>query len=102
MIPTCIKRTQILNVKVSHPENIEYLKRTRLSRRRMIQQVVSLSQSSCVLPAELADRRGGGGEGGAKSYNGENAWSSINRLILSAPTCRIRSHPPNAWGGGGM
>jgi hypothetical protein len=26
----------------------------------------------------------GGGEGGAKSYGGEKAWSSMNHLILSS------------------
>ncbi len=28
-----------------------------------------------------------GGCGGAKSYDGEKAWSSINHSILSGPTC---------------
>jgi hypothetical protein len=40
---------------------------------------VSLYQSSCVSPVELTDGRGGG----AKSYDGEKAWSSINHPILS-------------------
>ncbi len=40
--------------------------------------------SFCVLPVELSDGERGVGEGGrAKSYNGENAWSSLNHLILS-------------------
>jgi hypothetical protein len=39
-------------------------------------QVVSLSQSSSALPA-------GGGGRGAKLYNREKAWHSINHLILS-------------------
>jgi hypothetical protein len=47
------------------------------------QQVVSLFQSSCVLPVELTDGREGRGGGGTKSYNGEVAWSSINRSLLS-------------------
>jgi hypothetical protein len=48
-------------------------------------QVVSFSQSSCVSPVELTDGRGGGEEsgGGAKTYVGEKAWSSINPSILS-------------------
>ncbi len=50
------------------------------------QQVFSLSQSSCVSPIQLADGRGGaGGDGGANSYAGEKAWSSINHLIPSVP-----------------
>jgi hypothetical protein len=43
------------------------------------QQVVSLSQSSCVpclLRGELGQGEGGGE---AKSYDGEKAWSPINR-----------------------
>ncbi len=48
------------------------------------QQVVSLSQSSCVSPIELTDRIAGreGGRG-AELYDGEKAWTSINHLILS-------------------
>ncbi len=42
---------------------------------------VTLFQSSCVSPVELADGRGGGG--GAESYGREEAWSSINHSILS-------------------
>jgi hypothetical protein len=36
---------------------------------------------------QLADRMGGGEEGGrgAESYDGEKVWSSINHSILSAP-----------------
>ncbi len=41
-------------------------------------EVVSLAQFSCVLPVELTDGR----EGGAKSYDGEKFWSSINLSIL--------------------
>ncbi len=47
------------------------------------QQVVSLSQYSCVLPVELTDGRGGGFGRGAKSCHGEKAWSSIRNSILS-------------------
>jgi hypothetical protein len=36
------------------------------------QQVVSISQTSCLSPVELADG------GGAKAYFIEKAWSSIN------------------------
>ncbi len=43
------------------------------------QQVVSLSQSYCGSPVELTDGR----RGGAKSYDGEKAWSPINHSILS-------------------
>jgi hypothetical protein len=46
-----------------------------------LQQVVSLSQSSCVSPVELMTREGG--IGGPKSIDGEKAWSCINSLILS-------------------
>ncbi len=45
------------------------------------QQVVSLSQSSCVSPVEIADWRCGGGD---KKHHGKEAWSSANHLILSA------------------
>jgi hypothetical protein len=48
------------------------------------QLVVSFSHSSCVSPVELTDERGGRGGGrGAKSYDGEKAWPSINYSILS-------------------
>jgi hypothetical protein len=47
------------------------------------QQVVSLSQSSCVSPVEIKCRRGGGGRG-AKSYGPEKAWPSVYHSILSA------------------
>ncbi len=42
----------------------------------MYQQVVSLSQSSCVSPFELTDVRGGGG--GAESYVAESKPGPIN------------------------
>jgi hypothetical protein len=45
------------------------------------QQVVSLSQSSCLSPVELNDWRGG--EGVGEEPNREKAWSSGNHLILS-------------------
>ncbi len=47
-------------------------------------QHILLSQSSCVLPVELADGRGNekGGRG-AKSYDHEIAWPFINHSILS-------------------
>jgi hypothetical protein len=49
------------------------------------QQVVSLSQSTCVSPVELTDgKRGGGGGQGAKSFESEKAWPYINHSILSA------------------
>jgi hypothetical protein len=41
-----------------------------------LQQIVSLSQSSCV-------SLGGGGRRGTESYDRKKAWSSINRSILS-------------------
>ncbi len=70
---------------------LDSLQRTRLSRRRIIwllgplsrQQVVFLSQYSCVSPMNLTDGKGGGGGGGAKPYDGERAWSSINYTLLS-------------------
>jgi hypothetical protein len=47
-------------------------------------QVVSRSQSSCVSPVELTDGRGErGGGGGAKSYEGEKAWSSLKIIQYS-------------------
>ncbi len=41
--------------------------------------------SFCVSPVEPTDGRGGreGGGGGAKSYNDEKAWPSVNLSILS-------------------
>jgi hypothetical protein len=67
------------------------LQRTMLSRCRMIwllpplsrQQVVALSQSSCVTPVELTDGRGGEDRGGAKSYDGEKGWCSVKHSRLS-------------------
>jgi hypothetical protein len=48
------------------------------------QQVVSLSQSSCVSPVELTNgREVGGDELGAESYDRGKAWPSINHSILS-------------------
>jgi hypothetical protein len=51
------------------------------------QQVDSLSQSSSVSLVELTDERGVVGTevdgGGAKSYDDEKAWSSINHSIPS-------------------
>ncbi len=47
------------------------------------QQVVFLSQSSCVFPVWLTDGRGcRGGGGGAKPYDRMKAWTSINHSIL--------------------
>jgi hypothetical protein len=58
------------------------------------EQVVSLSQSSCVSHVELTDGRGWWGGGGAglgeepKSYDSEKGWSSLNYSILSeTPRC---------------
>ncbi len=50
-----------------------------------LQQIVSLSQSSCVSPVQLTDgRRGGeGGRLGAESYDRKKAWASINCSLLS-------------------
>jgi hypothetical protein len=55
---------------------------TRLSRCHIIfrQQLVSLSQSFCVSLVEPTAGRGGRG---AKLYDSEKDWSSINHLILS-------------------
>ncbi len=57
------------------------------------QLVVSLSHSSWVLLVQLADGRGGRGDGGrAKSYDCEKAWSSIYHSVLSvANSCQVRS-----------
>jgi hypothetical protein len=47
-------------------------------------QVDFFSQSSCVSPVELDDRRGGREKGGgAKSDDVKKAWLSINHSILS-------------------
>jgi hypothetical protein len=71
------------------------LKRTRLSRRRIIwllvhpltsQQVVCFSQYSCV---SLVEKGGGRGGSGAKSCDGEEAWSSKNPSVLSASVLLI-------------
>jgi hypothetical protein len=65
--------------------------RTMLSRRRMIWLLAHPLPRQYARPAtyrkaekerQLADERGGG-VGGAKSYGGEKAWSSINYSILS-------------------
>ncbi len=45
------------------------------------QQDVTLSLSSCVSPVQLTNGRGWGGEG-AKSYDGEKAWSSTIPYIF--------------------
>jgi hypothetical protein len=56
------------------------------------QQVFSLSQSSCVSPVELIDIRGGVWDGaGAKSYDDEKAWPSINLSIFSG-TAQTGTH----------
>jgi len=58
------------------------------------QQVVSFSQSSCVLAVELTDgREGGGGGGGAKSYDSEKTWSSINHAIHSKKRLAVFPSP---------
>jgi hypothetical protein len=58
------------------------------------QQVVCLSQSSCVSVVELTNGRRGGKElGGAKSHDGEKARLSINHSIL---TGRERDCPSTA------
>jgi hypothetical protein len=65
-----------------------------------------------VSPVELFDGRG---RGGAKSYEGEKVWSSINNAILSGPHPRLEIPRYNhtgvlvgssgnsniCWGGGG-
>ncbi len=57
------------------------------------QQVVSLPQPSRVSPVELTDRRGRIQVGvGAKSYDGEKAWSSINHALLCIYVCRSACH----------
>jgi hypothetical protein len=47
------------------------------------QQVVSLSQASCVSPVELTDGRGGEGVGDEPNHACEEAWPSMNHSILS-------------------
>ncbi len=46
------------------------------------QQVVCLSESSCVSPVQLSDVGGGRNGGGARSYDGEKALSSINHSVV--------------------
>ncbi len=49
-------------------------------------QVISLSQSSCVSPAELTDGEGGEGASGRRAkllYDRKKAWSSGNNSVLS-------------------
>ncbi len=57
------------------------------------QQVVSLSRSSSVSSGKLTDERGVGGGRGAKLYDSENAWSSINHLKLSVKLIVQMHHP---------
>jgi hypothetical protein len=47
--------------------------------------VNKLPQSSCVPPVELTDERGVGWRGGrgAKTYDRQKTWSSINHSIIS-------------------
>jgi hypothetical protein len=61
--------------------------------------VVSLSLSTCASPVELTDGRGGGSGGGAKSYDGEKAWSSITinnslQYILHVPDRSVQKTEP--------
>jgi hypothetical protein len=51
----------------------------------LLSRQLSLSQSSCVPTVEFTDgRERGRGEGeGAKSYDGEKAWSSVIHKLLS-------------------
>jgi hypothetical protein len=50
------------------------------------QQVISLSQSSCVSPVWLNDGKGGRG---AKSYDRGKTWPSITLSTLSVPVLRF-------------
>ncbi len=44
-----------------------------------------------MLQVQLADgKREGGGGGGAKSYDGETAWSSVNHSLLSEFNCYFK------------
>jgi hypothetical protein len=55
------------------------------------QQVVSLSQSTCVSPVQLTNGiRGEEGGKRAESYDDEKAWSSINHSRLSDPDPNFR------------
>ncbi len=47
-----------------------------------------LSLPVCHRWSLLSEEAGGGGEGGAKSYDREKAWSSINHPILSGKNVR--------------
>jgi hypothetical protein len=74
------------------------------------QQIASLSQSSCVSPVDLTERRGRESGRGAKLYDREKAWPSINHSIPSAwaplflPSLlapqlqRPATHTPFLWG----
>jgi hypothetical protein len=70
---------------------LNYMKGTRLSRRRMIWllpptpvSMLSLSNLPVCRPSSFLTGEGGGGEAGDKSYDDEKACSSKNHSILSA------------------
>ncbi len=54
---------------------------------------LSFSVFLCVVPVELTDERGVGGGRGAKLYDSENAWFSINHLKLSKNLIVQMHHP---------
>jgi hypothetical protein len=61
------------------------------------QQLVSLSQSSCVSPVELTDGRGGRGWArGVESYDRKKAWASINHSIFSGQQRNNKVQSPNS------
>ncbi len=58
--------------------------------------IFCISQSSCVSPIELTEGEGGG-VGGAKSYDGEKAWSTMNNSILPAAHLRDTTCFPDVF-----
>ncbi len=93
----CLRITYFQPLQENSPESIEWLiddqailrsydsaPRPPPSTPPLRQQVVSLSQSSCVLPVKLTEEGEAVGCGrGAKSNDREKAWSSINHSMLS-------------------
>ncbi len=82
---TTLFAVNFLNFKVLVPESIEWFKEDQAFSQSYVlaspppnplfrQQVVSLSQSSCVSPVQLTDGRGGKRGGEAKSYDVKKAW----------------------------
>jgi hypothetical protein len=61
---------------------------------------LSFSVFLCIARRAYWQENGEGGSGGAKSYDGEKAWPSLNHLILSALSCGqlLPAHVMTVWG----